>query len=258
MPTPPLPATFQIQHQNLNLRSLPAGSYLVHATNCLGKWGAGFAKELRAIYPGAYLRYRNFCSSRSRDLAGRCLIIPPQGSDYSSEEEGGAGVSVVCLFTSYGYGRRGRGRGRGTTTGAAKPGRDARGLILAQTARALEEFRAQVLCGESGAISSTSTTTTTAAAAAAAADEESNNNREEPGSDPASGPVSGKASPNTPKQKKQKSQDPAAVPQATIYSPKFNSGLFGVPWAETERQIREVFGGCEDKGIGITWTVLTL
>lgn len=198
-----------------DLRRLPAGSYLVHATNCLGSWGAGVAREISEVFPGAYARYRGFCMGpehsgpgghqqqhASRDLAGRCLIIPPQREDYAGA--GAPEVSVVCLFTSYGYGRR----------TPAKPGRDPKGLIRVQTARALSHFRSQ-LCGEEP--------------------EDDNGSSGEEGEGEAR---SGRKRPGD---------------GLAIYSPKFNSGFFRVPWEETVGQIREAFEGCEG-----TWTVLTL
>jgi ADP-ribose 1''-phosphate phosphatase len=122
----------------LPLRSLPEGAYLAHATNCLGEWGAGIALELRGIFPAAFRVYRDFCESfrkpssntpyPSRDLAGRCLVIPPQEADVRA---GAPRVFIVCLFTSYGYGAK-----KGD-----KPGRDGVKTILEQTGSALREMR---------------------------------------------------------------------------------------------------------------------
>jgi len=122
----------------LPLRSLPQGAYLAHATNCLGEWGAGFALELRSIFPAAFRVYLDFCDSfkrpsssapyPSRDLAGRCLVIPPQEADVAA---GAPRVFIVCLFTSYGYGAK-----RGD-----KPGRDGVKTILEQTSSTLREMR---------------------------------------------------------------------------------------------------------------------
>ena len=124
------------------LRSLPKGSYLVHATNCLGEWGAGFALELRGIFPGAYLQYRTHCDSfkasaearyATRELVARCHIIPPQDSDVAA---GAPEIFIVCLFTSHGYGRANKAR--------AKPGVDRPVQVLSQTKQALSRLRAQL------------------------------------------------------------------------------------------------------------------
>lgn len=135
--------SFRMDERQIELRDLPAGAYLVHATNCLGVWGAGVAAAIRDVFPGAYARYLEHCSSftpraedggyASRDLAGRCLVIPPQPGDV-------AGVSVVCLFTSYGYGVK----------SASSPGRDRRPFIKEQTGRALREFREQITGASAG------------------------------------------------------------------------------------------------------------
>lgn len=189
-----------MEEKRLDLRDLPAGGYLVHATNCLGSWGAGVAAEIRDIFPAAYARYKEHCGSferapgslhASRDLAGRCLVIPPQPEDVVRANA--PDVSVVCLFTSYGYGRR-------TTT---KPGRDPKHLIQNQTARALSHFRSQIYGEDGGGYGKMGTGGRDAETLA-------------------------------------------------IFSPKFNSGLFRVPWEETAGQIRDAFDGC--KG---AWTVLT-
>lgn len=126
-------------------------SFILHSTNCLGSWGFGFALALAQSYPAARIIYKDFCNSYkshssgdgnkkdtkiwpSRDLAGKCLIIPPQDEDI---KQGNAPpVSIVCLFTSYGYGRA---QAKGN-----KPKRDSVDVILAQTRASLREFREQL------------------------------------------------------------------------------------------------------------------
>ncbi|KXJ97563.1 hypothetical protein Micbo1qcDRAFT_230188 [Microdochium bolleyi] len=133
---------FQLETTSTALQSLPTGAYLVHATNCLGEWGAGFALELRGIFPGAYVEYRAYCDSfktnaearfATRDLVGRCYIIPPQDEDVAA---GAPRLSIVCLFSSHGYGRANRAKG--------KPGLDRPPLVLSQTKQALDDFRKQL------------------------------------------------------------------------------------------------------------------
>ncbi|KAH7041149.1 uncharacterized protein B0I36DRAFT_344778 [Microdochium trichocladiopsis] len=135
-------AAFHLESASATLRSLPTGSYLVHATNCLGEWGAGFALELRGIFPGAYLQYRTYCDDfktsaearyASRDLVGHCYIIPPQDADIAA---GAPEISIVCLFTSHGYGRPNKAK--------AKPGVDRPALVLGETKQALRHFREQL------------------------------------------------------------------------------------------------------------------
>ena len=131
----------RVDSENLALSALPANSFLVHATNCLGVWGAGMARQLAEQFPAAFEKYKTFChNARSspedrwppRTQVGQCLIIPPPPSDV---EAGVPAVHIVCLFTSYGYGRPGRDR---------KPGRDSRTKIIQQTGTALRRFRDQL------------------------------------------------------------------------------------------------------------------
>ncbi|CAM1501407.1 Fc.00g105690.m01.CDS01 [Cosmosporella sp. VM-42] len=128
-----------------SIRPLPPNSYLVHATNCIAEWGAGIAGEMAVVFPPACHEYQKFCNTNkansstrwpSKELAGQCLIIPPQQADI----DGGApGIHIVCLFTSYGYGRPNGKRG--------KPGRNSMGKVLAQTQTSLERFREQLGAG---------------------------------------------------------------------------------------------------------------
>lgn len=214
---------FILEEEKRALRTLPPGSCLVHATNCLGVWGAGIALEIRDIFPAAYSQYQEFCekefkqgtgsssshasssrnSSQGKLAAGRCLIIPPQKEDVDS---GGSprGIFVVCLFTSYGY-------GRGT---ARKPGRDPKSLIVEQTLLALEDFRSQV--GGDAMVSDN---------------------------------IQGRELEMQDDRDRDQDQDRMRA----IFSPKFNSGLFGVPWEETAGQIEKAFQGWDGR-----WIILTL
>lgn len=134
--------TFTIADVAISIRQIPAGSFLVHSTNCLAIWGAGFAAEMSYMFPAAYHCYRQFCHESRLDpsdrwappsLVGKCLIIPPQEADIAM---GAPSVSVVCLFTSYGYGTPNKAIG--------KPGLDRQSKILDQTVVALGEFRRQL------------------------------------------------------------------------------------------------------------------
>ncbi|KPM41407.1 hypothetical protein AK830_g5136 [Neonectria ditissima] len=135
--------TFQLEQSAISaIRSLPPNTYLVHATNCIGMWGAGIAAELAAVFPAACREYKRFCQAAKTDasarwpprsLAGRCLIIPPQDADVAA---GAPSLHIVCLFTSYGFG--------GPNRATGKPGKDGAGKILAQTDSALAEFRTQL------------------------------------------------------------------------------------------------------------------
>ncbi|KAJ2894891.1 adp-ribose 1 phosphate phosphatase [Zalerion maritima] len=190
------------------LDSLPAkGCYLVHATNCLGIWGAGVAAELKMLYPRAFESYKTFCNVKEegggwsgRDNCGSCLVCEPEMPKDGTigevtENESGKpdeGVRVVCLCTSWGFGKggtrssaRGKGGPRGKNGGSGRPGKDPPDVILRQTESALREFR-EILQGQR-----------------------------------------------------------VGHRKVVIYSPRFNAGLFKVPWERTEAKIREVFQGFE-------------
>ncbi|KAI0390170.1 hypothetical protein F5Y17DRAFT_445888 [Xylariaceae sp. FL0594] len=223
--------TLTITHARapLLLRSLPSGSYLVHATNCLGEWGAGFALELRRVFPSAYAVYREHCESfkpsltaryPSRDLAGTCLVIPPQegdggkGKKSESESQNVPHISIVCLFTSYGYGAPGR-------RGGKKPGRDGVETILEQTSSALRQMRRMLEPEDEGV---------------------------DKGAD---GARNGKAERREDEGRGRGRSSDAGDEEIVIYSPMFNSGAFKVPWEKTEALIQDVFGDWNGK-----WVVL--
>lgn len=157
MATPTIPVQYRpIPTQVSSIADIPStpNSFLLHSTNCLGTWGFGFALALAQCYPAAETVYKDFCNSYklqssggddgddsnknsswpSRDLAGKCLIIPPQDEDIARGTA--PRLSIVCLFTSYGYGRA---RAKGN-----KPGRDSGAVILAQTRASLGDFRGQL------------------------------------------------------------------------------------------------------------------
>ncbi|KAI0013877.1 hypothetical protein F4779DRAFT_613155 [Xylariaceae sp. FL0662B] len=201
----PVSSPLTLTRTTLPLQSLPRNAFLVHATNCLGEWGSGIAAELRRLFPAAFEVYRSRCESckprpsaryPTRDLAGRCLIIPPQDADVAA---GAPSVSVVCLFTSYGYGRANNATG--------KPGRDATATILQQTERALASFRRQL------------------------------REREGAEGDAGVGAEGGGGG--------------GRAHGIVVYSPRFNSGAFRVPWEKTERLIKETFADWEGR-----WFVL--
>lgn len=134
--------TFQLASAKAPITSLPPGSYLLHATNCVATWGAGIAAELKTVFPEACEEYEAFCHAAKpdltmrwppRSLAGKCLIIPPQDNDVAG---GAPAVHIVCVFTSYGYGRA-----NGST---GKPGLDSVKTVLKQTDMALRDFRRQL------------------------------------------------------------------------------------------------------------------
>lgn len=136
-------SSFTLESESLPLRQLPAGSYLVHATNCIATWGAGIAAELATIFPAACKEYKQFCNATKENkndrwpsklkLVGKCLVIPPQAADIAA---GAPAVHIVCVFTSYGFGRPNRETG--------KPGRDNVTTILKQTETSLKSFQLQL------------------------------------------------------------------------------------------------------------------
>lgn len=173
--------TFALADVACPIRQVPAGSFLVHSTNCLSIWGSGFAAEMSHIFPAAYERYRVFCTEWRLDpsdrwpspsLAGKCLVIPPQEADIAM---GAPSVSVVCLFTSYGYGR--------PNSAIGKPGKDRQAKILNQTVTALGDFTRQL----------------------------------------------------------EEMRVKGEVQDVVIYSPRFNSGAFRVPWERTRAAVENVF-----------------
>jgi ADP-ribose 1''-phosphate phosphatase len=131
-------APFTPKPTTTTLDSVPADSYIAHATNCLGTWGSGFAKDLAALYPEACKVYEAHCEAQipkgarwpTREaLAGTSFHIPASGDEK---------CHIVNLFTSYGYGG----------ARAGKPGRDSKARVMAQTEAALRQMRQDLGDGE--------------------------------------------------------------------------------------------------------------
>ena len=140
-----------IKYLKQSLFDAPPGSYILHACNAQGVWGAGIAKEFKFRYPKAYDAYKSVCRGMG-GLDGQSLLI---------EDSGGPHI-VCCLIASIGYGKR----------------RDSEEDILLNTRQAVV-----LLLGRM-----------------------QRDGRER-----------------------------------VIYSNKFNSGLFGVPWEKTEAVLKSVF-----------------
>lgn len=72
-------STFKLRSTHNTLNNLPHNTILVHATNCLGVWGAGIAEAIAKDWPLAKNLYASHCQGVQRgDLEGTCLLIPPQ------------------------------------------------------------------------------------------------------------------------------------------------------------------------------------
>ncbi|KAI2771692.1 hypothetical protein F4815DRAFT_450466 [Daldinia loculata] len=52
---------FRIQNLD-DIKEKSTGGIVVHATNCMGVWGAGFAKKLKEDYPKTFERYIYYIS----------------------------------------------------------------------------------------------------------------------------------------------------------------------------------------------------
>ncbi|KAI0185231.1 hypothetical protein EV127DRAFT_412405 [Xylaria flabelliformis] len=130
-------------HDSPTLDSLPKSAMLVYAVNGLGKWGFGFTKVMKTLYPEAHKAYKAHCKTFKADgnkfpdngYSGKCLIIPGDAKDSENL------IWHVCLFTSYGYGRAGSG---------GKPGKDSEMIIKRQTYDALQDFREKLRNGSDG------------------------------------------------------------------------------------------------------------
>jgi ADP-ribose 1''-phosphate phosphatase len=140
---------------------LTTNLWIVHANNCFGVWGSGFAKELATRYPDTYKIYQKSCITR-RPCTGDVTVQKIDGADYKK--------MLINLFTSNGYGNQ----------------IDSPEKIIESTDEALRKFRHLL-------------------------------------------PIDDKH---------------------TIVSPKFNSGLFNVPWGQTEALIHKHFAD-----IDIDWVV---
>ncbi|KAI0096183.1 hypothetical protein F4776DRAFT_560984 [Hypoxylon sp. NC0597] len=126
-----------------NISDKTHGGFIVHSTNCIGNWNAGFAKDLKADYPKCFRAYQQYVDSFKpgddphlprRDILGTCLIIPVDDSEAQKRPLNERYSHIICLFTSYGYGRK----------TAKKPGKDCPVKILESTQSALRDFRQQL------------------------------------------------------------------------------------------------------------------
>lgn len=194
------------------ISDLPDRSILVHATNCVGKWGAGFAKAVKQQYPVADRIYVQHCDSlgdveaKKEHLLGTSLLIPPQ-----LEREGAPAVWIACLFTSYAYGKK----------------KDRPAHIMAQTKTALEHLRVQLEGIKEGKWTVQVRT--------------EDDDIRGPGlrflklrEDECEEPNDATAG--------QLSTLPLSTPDMRIYSPRFNAGNFKVPWEDTMHNVEEIFG----------------
>ncbi|KAK5077370.1 ADP-ribose 1''-phosphate phosphatase [Exophiala xenobiotica] len=208
---------FEFQETHRTICNLPDNSILVHATNCVGTWGAGFAKAVKAQYPVADKVYVRHCDSfqgttatkaglAGAGLLGTCLLIPPQ-----REGQGTPAVWIACLFTSYSYGKR----------------KDRPEKILAQTKSALGDLRVQLDGIKQGKWLCEAKTKDQDIHAGSNLRRLKRLNDEE----------SSDATANEPGI----SSLPLALPDMCIYSPKFNAGNFRVPWEDTMRSVEDIF-----------------
>ncbi|KAL8906832.1 MAG: hypothetical protein Q9171_006112 [Xanthocarpia ochracea] len=99
----------------------PPNSILIHACNTKGSWGAGvaaaFKKYVNAISPNP-LNNLNSPSSAVSSIVGTCLLIPPFPTIRTSTGKISSTLSkptaqqekkrfwIACLFTSAGYGKK--------------------------------------------------------------------------------------------------------------------------------------------------------
>lgn len=59
---------------------------IAHQVNCLGKMGAGVAKDIRDKWPDVYISYQDYCkrAENPQDLLGKVLLLPiGQGDVFS-------------------------------------------------------------------------------------------------------------------------------------------------------------------------------
>lgn len=277
-------STFHLQSTDHTLETIPAGSYLVHATNCFGTWGAGVALAIHDLFPGADEVYAAHCDSfqSSEDawptkngLVGGVCIVPPQKGDHAAtvregpaavdcqegaeqveREEGGIdGIWIGCLFTSYGFGRQTK----------KHAGLDKKSDIWKQTESALRAFKKLVEKIELGEIKvvnkegmkvlkieDNDAKGQMKGIKRKHGDEEDAEAKQEEILD------NKKKDPELAEQG-EKGKDVEGVKlsrsercKMDIYSPQFNSGKFGMPWTETQRLVEKVFDGWDGN-----WYVLT-
>jgi len=194
------------------ISNLPDRSILVHATNCVGKWGAGFAKAVKQQYLVADRVYVQHCDSfggaeaKKERLLGTSLLIPPQ-----PEREGAPAVWIACLFTSYAYGKK----------------KDRPEEIMAQTKTALEHLRVQLEGIKEGKWTIRMRTEDDDIGGSGLRFLRPLEDEYEEPNDATAGKLS---------------TLPLTTPDMRIYSPRFNAGNFKVPWEDTMHSVEEIFG----------------
>ncbi len=67
---------------------------LIHAVNCMGRWGSGIAIQFKKRFPEAHTDYQTFCESHHyKHIIGKCIQFHQIGLQ-----------SIGGLFTSIDYG----------------------------------------------------------------------------------------------------------------------------------------------------------
>ncbi|CAG7925024.1 unnamed protein product [Penicillium olsonii] len=116
-----------VHDSSADLFAAPNGSALIHACNCVGRWGSGIATVFRANYPAAFDIYTSHCRHYNNNIRhhvipnlgpedsqeqpmqlvrlplGTALVISPQASDIALH---GRRHWIICLFVSRWYGAR--------------------------------------------------------------------------------------------------------------------------------------------------------
>lgn len=231
---------------NHTLETLPDNTILVHATNCLGEWGAGVAKAIAEIWPVANDVYAAHCKDAAKgQLEGTCLLIPPQQEDSNSSNTSKktSKIWIACLFTSYGYGRPTK----------KKAGKDSKAKIVEYTAQALQNFRTQLDGFQEQSIDQpveeVPAEVDRDAGDRSNLEEKSRKRKRIDEDDEQERKRKGKDEGSSLKPKAQDlvgtrdglNADTTKSPSMIIYSPRFNSGSFGVPWDQTSSAINDVF-----------------
>ena len=79
--------------------------YICHQVNCKGKMGSGVAKQVRALYPGAYLAYKTMCANMGEHALGRAQIIVNKNTFSGSVVDE---KKIVNVFAQKNYGYDGK------------------------------------------------------------------------------------------------------------------------------------------------------
>lgn len=65
---------------------------MVHACNCQGTWGKGFALQVSKRFPEQFEHYKHYCNTHEpEDIIGSCLVLGHPDL---------VGCRIACLFTS--------------------------------------------------------------------------------------------------------------------------------------------------------------